>query len=94
MEFESKLKCLSIFVTFGHHFTKPLGLQKFALSVVIGLKNQIFAALETWSMSKCEKIGMQLSFDPNSTVELEAFFYKKLGRPSAPLSIKLPFHLL
>ena len=49
VEFGSKLKCMSIFFTFGHHLTTPLGLQKFAISVVIGLKPQIYAAQEAWS---------------------------------------------
>ena len=46
MEFGLKLKCMPFFFTFEHHLTTPLGLQKFALSVVIGLKTQIYAALE------------------------------------------------
>ena len=37
------------FFTFGHHLTKPQGLRKFAPSVVIGLKKQIYTALEAWS---------------------------------------------
>ena len=28
-------------------------------------------------MYKCEKMGMELNFDPNSTVEFEAFFQKE-----------------
>ena len=44
-----KSECIPIFITFGHHLTTSLGLRNIALSVVIGLKTQIFTALETWS---------------------------------------------
>ena len=37
VELGSNLKCMPIFVTFGHHLITSLGLQKFALSVEIGL---------------------------------------------------------
>ena len=44
-----KCECIPIFIKFGHHLTTSLGLRNIALSVMIGLKTQIFAALETWS---------------------------------------------
>ena len=39
-------------------------------------------------MSKFVKIGMRLSFDPNSTVEFEAFFQKKIGQAYCTLGLQ------